>query len=193
MVKLEQLKTLEKNSNVELCYCDYIADKQNKEENIRTRILFDKKSKKYYFHKMQNGNIIECFEIALSWKPFEYVLIFAYTPDDIHIYEIDSRMPETSKHEVKKLKNNQVVTGMECMYKDVIIQYMNETELKINGKIFVVEPISGYVYKLLKTKIQAMGGAKEFFIFLENIAEESKLNLPLFSNVYDRIKELYIK
>ena len=193
MIKLEQLKTLEKNSNVELCYCDYISDKQNEKENIRTRILFDKKNEKYYFHKMQNGKVIECFEIALSWKPFENCMIFAYTPDDIHIYEIDSRNPETYYHDVKKIGYNQDITGMSCTYDDITIQYVNETELKINGKSISGAPATGFVYKLLKTKIKAEDGARGLFVFLENIAETSKIKLPLFNGVYDKIKELYIK
>lgn len=168
MKKLAELLELEKKSNVEIAYCNYIADYDNEKENIRTRILYDDHSGKYYYHQMQHGNVIKCFEIALDWKPFGEIYIFNFTPDDLHIYEIDSRMPE--KMEIKKLEENLIQPGMKCEYDGMTVEFESENSLKFNGKSIPVEPDGNYVFKLLKTKIRAEGGAKELYRFLENIA-----------------------
>lgn len=101
MKKLEELKALEKKSSVNIAYCNIISDYTEEEENIRTRLLYDRQTEKYYFHQMQNGDVIKCFEIALDWKPWDNIYLFCFTPDDLHVYEIDSRNPE--KIEGKKL------------------------------------------------------------------------------------------
>lgn len=168
MKYLAELLELEKKSDVELAYCDYIADCINDEENIRTRILFDEQSGKYYYHQMQHGNVTKCFEIALSWRPFGEFYIFNFTPDDLHIYEIDSRMPE--KMEIKKLEENLIQIGMKCEYDGMTVEYESENSLKFNGKSVPVEPDNNYTFKLLKTKIRAEGGARGLYRFLENIA-----------------------
>ena len=62
---IEELQQLEKNCKVDFRYCDIIADAQNNDENIRETILKDENSR-YFYQKMQNGNIIDCFEIALN-------------------------------------------------------------------------------------------------------------------------------
>lgn len=173
MKKLAELLELEKKSNVEIAYCDYIADYDNEKENIRTRILFDAQNGKYYYHQMQHGNVIKCFEIALSWKPFEGVYIFNFTPDDLHIYEIDSRRPE--KMEVRKLEENLINPGMSCEYDGLTVEYESENSLKFNGKSVPVTPDWDYVFKLLKTKIRAQGGAKGLYRFLENIAANGNI------------------
>lgn len=67
MIKFENFKAVEKNASVDLRYCNYIADETDEEENIRIRILRDNDNR-YYYHKMQNGNVIECFEIELIIK-----------------------------------------------------------------------------------------------------------------------------
>ena len=138
---------------------------------------------------MQNGNVIKCFEIALSWVPFEEVYIFNYTPDDLHIYEIDSRSP--SKFEAKHLKENQITENMACCYNGMTVEYVNENELKFNGKPIVIVNDSNWVHKLLKTKIRANGGAKGLYIFLENIAEEGKIKYPFWKKSWEHIQEFY--
>lgn len=168
MKTLAELLELEKKSNVEIAYCDYIADYDNEKENIRTRILFDAQNGKYYYHQMQHGNVIKCFEIALSWKPFGEAYIFNFTPDDLHIYEIDSRRPE--KMEIKKLEENLIQPGMKCEYDGMTVEFESENSLKFNGKSVPVVPDGSYVFKLMKTKIRAEGGAKGLYRFLENIA-----------------------
>lgn len=175
MVTLAELLELERESNVEIAYCDYIADYDNEKENIRTRILYDDQSGKYYYHQMQNGNVMKCFEIALSWKPFgdDRCYIFNYTPDNFHIYEVDSRQPE--KVEILKLKSEQIQPGAECSYCGLTVKYESENSISFNGKSIEIVPDSSYVFKLLKTKIRAMDGAKELYRFLENIATNGNI------------------
>ena len=174
MKYLAELVNLEKKSDVRLDYCDYIADCSNEEENIRTRILFDDVSGKYYYHQMQHGNVIKCFEIALSWKPWGEFYIFNYTPDDLHIYEVDSRNPE--KITIKELEEDSIRAGMKCEYDGMTVEYESENSLKFNGKSVPVIHDSEFVYRLLKTKIRANGGAKGLYRFLENIAATGNFN-----------------
>ena len=176
MKRLEDLIPLEKRSTVEIRYCDIIADKTNEEENTRTRILFDSFTGKYYFHQMQNGEITKCFEIALSWRPFGKVDIFCFSPDDLHIYEIDSGAPD--KFKVLRLTENLITPGMAAGYDGLTVEYAAEDELRLNGKSVKVTPDSDYTYKLMKTKICASGGAKGLFCFLENCMETSRLEEP---------------
>ena len=190
MTRMEELISLEKNPTVEIMYCDYIADVENSAENIRTRILKSRVNGKYYYHQMQHGNVIKCFEIALSWVPFENVYIFNYTPDDLHKYEIDSRNPE--KLNAKALEEKQIVENMSCNYNGMIVEYVNENELKFNGKSVTIVKDSAYTYSMLKKKIKAAGGAKGLFIFLENIAEEGKqTKYPFWSTVWNKMHKLY--
>lgn len=173
MKRITELLTLEKESDVKIAYCEIIADYTNESENSRTRILFDEHTGKYYFHHVQNGKVLKCFEIALSWKPFEGIYIFCFTPDDMHVCEIGSRQPE--KIEIKKLEENQISAGMKCEYAGMAVEYESENSLKFNGKSIEVIPDSGYVFKLKKRKIYARGGAKGLYIFLENIAANGNL------------------
>lgn len=168
MKRISELLTLEKESDVKIAYCEIIADYMNESGNSRTRILFDNYTGKYYYHQMKDGKILKCFEMALSWKPFEGIYIFCFTLDDMHVYEIDSRQPE--KIEVKKLEENQISVGMKCEYDGMTVEYETDNKLKFNGKSIEVVPDSSYVFKLLKWKIYAQDGAKGLYRFLENIA-----------------------
>ena len=203
MKRILELLTLEKKSDVKIAYCEIISDYTNEKENTRTRILFDEHTGKYYFHQMKDGKILKCFEIALSWKPFEKIYIFCFTLDDMHVYEIDSRQPE--KIEIKKLEENQISAGMKCEYDGMTVEYESENSLKFNGKSIEVIPESGYVFKLRKRKIYAQDGAKGLYIFLENIAvngnfaghgEDIKIgNFVLMSpdrNYWMRFKDMYL-
>lgn len=189
MTRMEELINLEKNSTVEVMYCDYIADVENVAENIRTRILKSRVNGKYYYHQMQHGNVINCFEIALSWVPFENVYVFNYTPDNLHKYEIDSRNPENLI--AKPLEEKQITENMSCTYKGMTVEYVKEDELKFNGKSVKIIKDDAYTYSMLKTKIKAAGGAKGLFIFLENIAEEGKNKYPFWRSVWKKAHELY--
>lgn len=174
MKKLEELKTLEKKSEVNVAYCTIISDYTAEEENKRTRILFDEQTGKYYFHQMQNGDVIKCFEIALIWEPFNKFYIFSFTPDDLHICEIDSRRPQVFKY--TKLQEAQIFPGMMFSADGLTVEYISENCLKINDRYVEIVKDWNYVYKILKTKIRANGGAKGLFIFLENTAVNNDIS-----------------
>lgn len=187
MVKLEELKMLEKQSEIDVRKCSLIAERYY-EGDMLTRIYSC--DERYYFYQVKRGKGVKCFEIALSWRPFGNQYVFAFTPDNLHIYEIDSTAP--AYFNVKKLKENNVTTGMKCTYNGGEVEYISENELSINGRIVPVVRDSNYTYKLLKTKIRAQNGAMGLFIFLENIAEESKQHsYPLFSDSWNMIMECY--
>ena len=188
MVEFETLKQLEKNSNVRLDSCDYIADQSDEEENVRIRILQNYDGK-YYYHKMQNGNILECFEIAFNWEPFRDVKIFTFTPDDIHIYEIDTR--SLFKFESKRLDLEQITPGLKCGFRGNTIEYIAENAIKINDNIVKVEANPDYVYKCLKTKIKAQNGAKGLYQFFDREAEAEKLNHSVYSCLILKIIKQY--
>lgn len=203
MKRIAELLTLEKQSDVKIAYCEIIADYMNESENLRTRILFDNYTRKYYYHQMQDGKVLKCFEMALSWKPFEGIYIFVFTLDDMHVYEIDSRQPE--KIEIKKLEENQISAGMKCEYDGMTVEYETDNKLKFNGKSIEVVPDLSYVFKLLKRKIYAQDGAKGLYRFLENIAangnfigydEDIKIgNFVLMSfdkSYWERFKMMYV-
>ena len=188
MVRIDKLVKLEKESKVDLRYCEYIADMENLEENKRIRILED--NGKFYYHEMQNGEVVKCFELALSWKPFGEFYVFNFTPDNLHVYEIETR--NLGKFEAKPLEEYQIVEGMKCSYNGMTVEYEAENSLKLNGKSVEVVEDGEFILKLLKTKIRALGGAKRLYIFLENIAEESKNNsYPLFSTYWGKVKTMY--
>lgn len=188
MVEFETLKQLEKNPNIRLDYCDYIADQSDEEENIRIRILQNYDGK-YYYHKMQHGNVLECFEIAFSWEPFHDVKIFAFTPDGIHIYEIDTR--NLFKFESKKIDSERITPGLKCDFRGNTIEYITENAIKINNNVVKVEANPDYIYKCLKTKIKAQNGAKGLYQFFDKEAEAAKLHYSAYDCLILQIIKQY--
>lgn len=195
MVKLEELKKLEKRASVELRYCEIVADTTDEAENERTRVLKD--GDRYFYHKMRGGEIVECFELALSWKPFDGVLVFAYTPDDRHEYQIDVRRGDGSvfrigSPDVVPLGSDVVELGDRCEYGGHTVEIVTEDAIKFDGRTLPVVSDSEYTYKLQNRQIRAQGGARGLFRFLDGIAEEGKLRrLPLFHQVYETMAKKY--
>lgn len=188
MIKFENLKRLEKNASVDLRYCNIIADETDEEENIRIRILRDNDNR-YYYHKMQNGNVIECFEIAFSRETFCGVKIFTFTFDNLHEYEIDTR--NLFKFESKKINLERIIPGLKCDFRGSTIEYIAEDAIKINGNIVKVEVNPEYVYKCLKTKIKARDGAKGLYAFIDKEAETEKLTYSVFEDCILNIIKQY--
>ena len=189
MKRLKDLIGLEKSSAVEIRYCEIVSDYSDENKNIRYRIL--KSGERYFYHKMRDGEVVECFEVALSWKPTGDILIFAYTPDDRHVYEIDSRNP--SFRDVFKLEKEQIHGGDSCEFRGHKLEYADENKLILDGVSLFVEFCGEYVYNLMKRKIKAIDGARGLYIFLENIAEEGKANkYPLFADVWNMIADKYL-
>lgn len=183
MKKLEDLMNLEKQSAVEIRYCEIVADAE--EENRRARIL--KSGDRYFYHEMQDGEVIKCFEVAVSWKPTSTITIFAFTPDGRHVYEIDSRNP--LRVNVMRLKT--ASRGDQCRYNGHSVE-LSDNAIIFDGRSIPVLDDHEYAWKLMKTKIRAIGGAFGLFIELEHMAEEAKNGIyPLFASLYDMLAEKY--
>lgn len=172
MNALSDLVKLEEQSVINPDDCKIITDKII--DDIQIRILFNKDNEKYYYHKSQDGKIIQCFEMILSRCPFKDCYIFEFTFDDIHRCWVDSRIPNTIN--IRNLYDSQINIGMKCKYHIMEVEYESENSLKFNGKSIPVVFDADYVFRIRKDKIYAKNGAKGLFGFLENIAATENLN-----------------
>ena len=187
MLKVD-VNALQKNCNVDIRYCNILSDERDENENKRFRIL--EADGKYYYHEMQHGEVINCFEVAIDWKTDNFTL-YSFTPDGKHIYRIDGKKPSAVEH-IYKLADDYIIEGMQCNYNGIKITYISDNEIMVNNKKIVVDADSSYTYRLLKRKIYAAGGAKGLFAFLDNIAEYGKFDrYPLFHQVYDMLFNKY--
>jgi len=192
MYKLSDLRNLEKNCNIHLAMVDFVVDEINEKENTRRRILRDHNGR-YFFHSMKDGEVIECFEIMLYWKPISGDLIFAYTPDGRHPYEIDAN-PKTNLmfFERRAMPMELIQAGDKAVYRGNTVEFINDTSVKVNGNIVPVAECNEYVYSLRKNKINAINGARGLFHFLDGIAEEGKfITYPILSGAFDIIADKY--
>lgn len=183
MKKLKDVLQLEKNHAVKtFALYDYVADFEDVEKNTRKRILQSRVDSRYFYHEMTNGETVTCFEMAFEWEPFPGVKIFAYTPDNIHVCTMDSRTP--GKTECRKIEA--VHSGMSFTHDSKKISVVSAETLDINGRKVKVEEDMAYVFKCLKSKIKAAGGAFELFRVLEQNEQNQ------FSTHYtDKIIEKY--
>lgn len=195
MVKNEMLLNLERNISEKqamemLRYSEIIVDVENRSENKRFRIL--KFENRFFFHAMQNGNILECFEVAESWKPFDGVTVWAYTPDGIHRVEFDNRNIE--KHCVLNdtIQDFEDGASFEDSGNTVILDGGN---IIVNGKKIKVKEDFDFVFNLKnKSSILARNGASGLYSFLEHIAfakSNTLYNYPLFYNALGKIIDKY--
>lgn len=172
MNALSDLITLEKQSTINPDDCEIITDKIF--DDIRICVLFNKDHEKYYYHKSQDGKVIQCFEMALSRCSYKDCYILDFTFDNIHRCWIDSRIPDTIN--ISSLYDDEINIGMKCKYHIMEVEYESENSLKFNGKSIPVIPDTEYVFRIRKNKIYAKGGAKRLFGFLENIAVNENFN-----------------
>lgn len=188
MKTLNELIPMEKDCKIHLACTDFISDYIGDENNVRIRILKSTIDGRYFYHEMKNGYVVKCFEIALDRAPFTGVYVFAYTPDGMHICTIDSRQPH--KVEYRRLKENQVQDGMEFIYKGITFKILNDNAVSIGNKAIVVKEDNNSVFKLLKSSIKAIGGARGLFSFLENECINSNGNYNAYLNQF---LEMYYK
>lgn len=185
MKKLEDLLPLEKEHTIDhFCMMDYIADNIDERENVRRRIVCDRRDGRYFYNEMKDGETVKCFEMMLDRKPFDGVSIFAFTPDNIHICTMDSRAP--GKIDWLTLKDGQIESGMSFNYHGNNVTFIDDSHIGINGNAVLVEKDSSYAYKCLKRKIKANGGARGLFAFMENSAK-----IGLFYGPMMKIFEMY--
>ena len=192
MYKLSDLRNLEKNCNIHLAMVYFVVDEINEKENTRRRILRDHNGR-YFFHSMKDGEVIECFEILLSWKPFDDELFFAYTPDGKHPYEIIANTcTNIILLERRGTPIEFIEPGDKAEYGGNTIEFVNDETVKVNGNVVPVIKDYCYVYKLIKNKIKAIDGARGLFHFLDRIAEEGKfITYPILSGAFDIIADKY--
>lgn len=181
MKKLKDLIHLEKKSDVEIRYCEIVADKEDVDR--RVRILKD--GERYFYHEMRSGEVTACFEVAESWRPWDFI-IFAWTPDDRHVYEIETRNL-TARPTIHKLEDASDGDSFSDLGHAVTL---DGDHLVVDGKRIPVTADREWAWKIMKTKIRAIGGAKGLFIELENKAEERRNGIyPLFSDLINTIAE----
>ena len=196
MIKNEILLNLERNINEKQAFemlrysSDFIVDVENRAEDKRCRIL--EFENRFFFHAMKNGEIIECFEVAESWKPFDGVTVWAYTPDRIHVVEIDSRNIE--KHCVLNSTIQEFSDGASFTDSGNTV-ILDGENLIVNEKKISVISDSEFIYNLKNKKnIRAKGGASGLYSFLEHISfckSNSIYNYPLFDSALDKIVDKY--
>lgn len=203
MVELSDLLALEKKSEKDIydvLYCDKIIAERSviEETGCRTvRILRDKG--RYFWHEMHKGEFVKCFEVLLHWQPFgKTVNVFAFTPDDLHIYEFDTRKNKDARVDgislvtAKRLYLSQIFPGMSCSVDDVKIVFEDENHISVNSKPVKVVKDNAYIFKLQKTQIKANDGARGLFRYLENIAENKKLNgYEVFEDTFQKLYKYY--
>ena len=194
MYKLSDLLNLEKNCNIHLAMVEFLIDEINEEKNTRRRIVKDSDGR-YFYHSMKDGEVTDCFEIFLHWHPICNRMIFAYTPDGRHPYEIEANLVSNRMFfRERAIPMDDLIAGDKAEYNGNTVEFVDDETIKINGKIVSVERDTQYTYKLLKSKIRANNGARGLFHFLDGIAEEGKFTaFPFFSSAFDAIAEMYGK
>ncbi len=201
MVEFEVLKQLEKAPTINIRETNIIAQNDFDDETGCTTVRVLENNGKYYYHKMHNGEMQQCFEISLSWKPFSSVWVFAFTPDNLHevtfdVREMENPCPNDRKicpFETKKIKEDLIQQGFKFAYKGKTLEYINAETVAVNGKNITVVSDGGYVVKYLKSKVKAIGGAKGLYRVLENemLQFDSNLNIvekyccSIFTNIFN--------
>ena len=186
MKSLKELTALEKEASIDLQKCKVVAEEVV--DGTESRIV--ELDGRYFVHRMKEGHVTKCFEVAVSWRPFEGIIIFAYTPDDLHVYEVDSRRPAAA--DVKKLEESLVQPGMSCDFNGMTVTFKDDSNIAMNGILISVEPCSEFVFKLMARKIKAIGGARGLYCFLDRIAEQGKYEkYPTFCDAWAKIREKY--
>lgn len=196
MVKLSDLVNLSKNGPGSLHYCNIIAISNHEDETGVKTVRIIEKDGLHFWHEMKNGNVVNCFEVLLHWKPFPGVMVYAFTPDGLHIYEFETRLengervanicPVTSK----RLESVSFGMGVSC--KGISVFLVDKDHISINGKKVEVKKDFDYVWKMQKNFIKARGGAVGLFIELEHIGHNYKIKgYEVLDSVFDNLKKLY--
>lgn len=188
MVKLKDLIPLQKNVSIDLDNCTILQHEKDTDKNIARYVL--EKDGRYYYREDNGTQTNFCHEIIVDWVPFPSYTVYAYTPDDLHIYQIESgRASLVFSYLPLDLKC--ITPGMRCSYDGHTLEYVDSSHLKFDGRILPVENSTEYTYQILKTKLRGIDGAKGIFRFFENIAEEGKHTVPLWFCRWKRVFEFY--
>ena len=187
MIKLDDLISLDKHPAIDPAACNTVFDSVDKNNN-RQRIL--EADGRFFYYETSGDNVTAYFEIAVAWKPFPGTTIYAYTPDNRHIYEFHVRN-HISRY-VMKLNEEQVRPGDTCQFDNMTLEYQDESHLILNGKRIPIKQDTEYTYSLRRSMICAAGAAAGLYVFLEHIAEQEKAGiLPLFYDTWHKIAKKY--
>lgn len=189
MVKLEQLIPLEKNPCIEPEACIVRFDRTDTKTGTRQRIL-ETECGRIYYHEMSGNDVVKAFELALDWIPFGKYYVYAYTPDDRHICQIEVR--ERLFFDILPLKCKQIQPGDSCAHDGFALVYEDRNHIRLNDIRIPVVENSEYVYSLRRDGIHAMNAASGLFCFLENISARKQMGkYPIFHDVWRMIAKRY--
>lgn len=189
MIKLEKLIPLEKAPVVDISQCNILENWYDEDKYIRTRIL--QKDGRYFLHKEKTNGETSCVEVAVDWRIRADRILFAWTPDDRHIYRVESGGVRPL-YDILSLELSQIQPGDTCSYKGMTVTYVDKDHLRLNNVLVSVVADSEYTYALRKKWIRAINGAAGLFRFLENIAETYAIKeFPLFECDYRKIFSYY--
>lgn len=189
MIKLEKLIPLEKAHVVDIPQCNIIENWYDEDKGIRTRIL--QKDGRYFLHEEKANGETSCVEVAVDWHIRADRILFAWTPDDRHIYRVESGGVRPL-YDVLRLELDQIKPGDSCSYWGMKLTYLDKEHLRLNDITVSVIADSEYTYALRKKWIRAMDGAAGLYRFLENIAEEYAIGLfPVLQFSWNKIFEFY--
>lgn len=124
-----------------------------------------------------------------------------YSPDKLHINKVDINKSEvddkmTLSIECWRIPHEFVKAGMSCEYRGIKLTVINENMVSVEKdgfcRMIPVDNNNEYVYKFMKTKIKAIGGAFGFYGFMEQIAEQGKRDsYPFWNGDYMKMDKLF--
>lgn len=162
---------LEKHTELDLSKCTIIQ--QDTSEPGNTKYILERNGR-YFYREETAGSVIRCCEIAVDWKPFGKYTVFAFTPDDLHVYQLEAGRERIGNFTILQIDPDLIRPGMHCTYHGNKLEYIDNNHVSFDGSPVLVENDAEFTYKALARKIKAMGGAKGLYRFLEQVAEESK-------------------
>lgn len=196
-LKKSELSIMPKEANVSIDDCEFIAKSK---DFCGFYAVLGRLGDKYYLFERNKPCRPLHLASTYTWGSEITRLIFQYTPDNLHVYEISCN-PQTKilgNPESNALEFEDIKEGMSCTYAGITLIYNGKGSVTIqsNGKTkeMTVEDDPKYAYKLLKTKIKAKNGAEGLYSFMEQIAENKKAygETPFFG-AYETLGSVFAK
>lgn len=203
-MELNELKRLQKNADV--TNCTLLA---NGVANFISYHVFHKgehslyvdENDNKYFYKNQYGTYELYVERWIQTKDEGLLTMFFYfTPDDKHTYTLQAFRDADYNWSIKsidvlELQEESIKSGLECTYDTVTVIFNNPNSITVRKgskeKKIAVSVDKKERCKVLKTKVKAKDGATGLFAFLDQIAEQSKIETsPLHVTYFKALLEL---
>lgn len=188
-LKLSDLSSLEKETSVGIHECNILAQRTSQGEIIST--VGEKDGRFFLFGENERR------EIALEWDISEHKKRFYYTHDDLHIVsiDIDTETKQIMPAEVQQMDTELLQPGMKCEYNGLAVTYMGEKSLLFETenlrKEIKIASSDEFIMQVKKTQINAINGSKGLFCFLEQVAEQKKIEPSnvIFGSCFSGLKE----